>query len=68
MTKFYDIQTPTKTFEYIISGLFCIATNTTANKNLINKDNGILCDDNATSFSNALMKLYKFRGSIKQKN
>ncbi len=42
--EFYNVQPATKIFEYSMSGLITIATDTFENK--INKwDNGILCDD-----------------------
>jgi len=57
-TIFYDCQPPTKTYEYVNAGMVCIATSTSENKKLINKKNGILCDDNALSFYNALSLFY----------
>lgn len=54
MTEYYEFQPPTKTFEYILSGMVCIATNTYENRLLISKENGVLCDDNPESFANAL--------------
>ncbi len=54
MTEYYEFQPPTKTFEYILSGMVCIATNTYENRLLINKENGVLCNDNPESFANAL--------------
>lgn len=57
ITDFYQCQPPTKTFEYINSGLYCIATNTKEHQNLINDKNGILCEDNSDSFFNALLYL-----------
>jgi len=61
MTPFYQNQPPTKTFEYVLSGLVCIATNTSANKDLIHKTNGVLHDDNPESFYQALKVVYKNR-------
>ncbi len=61
MTQFYQNQPPTKTFEYILSGLVCLATNTTANKELINKTNGVLHNDNPEAFYQALNIVYKNR-------
>ena len=54
ITPWYDHQPPTKTFEYIMSGLFCLATNTSENQKLITHVNGILHKDNPNDFSNAL--------------
>lgn len=57
MTEYYEFQPPTKTFEYILSGMVCIATNTYENRLLINEENGILCDDNPESFAIAIEKI-----------
>lgn len=54
ITNYYNHQPPTKTYEYILSGLFCIATSTHSNKELITEDNGILIEDNPEEFANAL--------------
>lgn len=55
ITDYYDCQPPTKTFEYINSGMVCLATETKENKKLINKQNGILCKDTASSFLEGLL-------------
>ena len=57
LTEYYNYQPPTKTFEYILSGLYTIATVTYANKELINEDNGILIKDTADDFANALYSI-----------
>jgi hypothetical protein len=54
LTTYYDLQPPTKTFEYILSGLACVATNTYENKKLITSQNGVLCEDNPNSFAESL--------------
>lgn len=53
-TEYYDLQPPTKTYEYILAGLFTIATSTSANKEIVNDNNGILIDDNEEAFALAL--------------
>lgn len=59
MTTGYDLQPPTKTYEYILSGLFCIATNTRSNNDVIINDvNGYLIEDSASSFFKALEHIY----------
>lgn len=55
----FDLQPATKTFEYLMSGLFCMATSTKANKDFINDENGILFNDNAHDFADALEEVYK---------
>lgn len=49
-TSFYDIQPSTKLFEYAMSGLITIATNTLANKKYITCANGVLCNDSVADF------------------
>ncbi|MCK9217529.1 MAG: glycosyltransferase [Firmicutes bacterium] len=61
MTDFYQLQPPTKIFEYVLSGLVCIATNTIANRELISQDNGMLHNDDPSSFYEALVKAYNYR-------
>ena len=59
MTPYYDCQPSTKIYEYVLSGMYCIATNTYENRILIEPINGIICDDNAESFCEALERYYK---------
>ncbi len=58
ITKYFDCQPPTKTYEYVNSGMICIATDTFENRRLINENNGILCKDTAESFSLGLSKIF----------
>lgn len=58
ITDYYNYQPPTKTYEYILSGLFTIATNTYSNKEIVNNINGILIEDSPESFSQALEYIY----------
>ncbi len=58
MTPYYDCQPSTKIYEYVLSGMYCIATNTYENKLAIDSRNGILCDDSAESFAEALTGYY----------
>lgn len=57
MTAYFDKQPPTKTFEYLMSGMPVIATNTFENRRIINDQCGVLVDDNAVSFANGLKKI-----------
>ena len=68
ITNYYNYQPPTKTFEYILSGMVCVATNTPENQRIINGENGILCKDNSQSFANALNEVYKKRKSYDSYN
>lgn len=58
MTPYYDCQPSTKIYEYVLSGLYCIATNTYENKLTVDSRNGVLCDDSADSFASALIRYY----------
>lgn len=61
MISCFENQPPTKTYEYIISGLVCLGTDTTSNRQLINPKNGILYNDNAVDFCRALEQFYENR-------
>lgn len=67
ITECYEHQPPTKTYEYILSGLYCIATDTYSNRCLINKDNGILIKDNAESFASAISQIAETNNTINSK-
>lgn len=54
ITEFYDHQPVTKTYEYILSGIYTIATETISNKQIINKDNGFLIKDTPESFAKGI--------------
>lgn len=54
MTQYYDYQPPTKTFEYVLSGLLCLATQTEANKEIVSNKNGVLINDNPNDFATGL--------------
>lgn len=56
ITDYYQHQPPTKTYEYIMSGLYCLATRTIENQRIVDESNGCLHEDNAESFSEALEK------------
>lgn len=64
ITEYFEFQPPTKTFEYILSGLYCIATNTFSNKEIINDHNGILINDNPQDFSSALAYIEKNKSTF----
>ncbi len=58
MTKYFDDQPPSKTFEYLLSGMPVIATQTSENLKVINNINGILIKDTPDSFYEGLIKVY----------
>lgn len=57
VTDYYQHQPPTKLYEYLLSGMACIATNTHSNIKIINDMNGILCEDNPISVALTLLEL-----------
>lgn len=61
ITDYYDSQPVLKTFEYLLSGMPVIATNTTENAAVINNSNGILIQDNPQSFYHGLVNIYERR-------
>ncbi len=70
ITPYFNFQPPTKTLEYMASGLPTIATATYANRELINhKKNGLLADDNSNAFANAICQLLENKNhSLKMGN
>ncbi len=61
ITKYFNCQPATKTYEYLINGMPVIATNTHENKKIINENNGVLINDDVNSFAEGLYILYKNR-------
>lgn len=57
ITEYFNFQPPTKTFEYLLSGIPCLATNTFENAQIINNINGILIKDTPEGFCNGLYEL-----------
>lgn len=58
MTDYYDVQPPTKTFEYLLSGMPVIATSTSENKKLINSKNGVLIGEKPLDFYFGLKNIF----------
>ena len=61
VTSWYNVQPPTKTFEYLCSGLVVIATNTFENSRVITNENGTLIEDTANGFYQGLKTIYNNR-------
>ncbi len=59
MTPYFDVQPPTKTFEYLLSGMAVIATATSENRRVINESNGVLTGDSPEAFAEGLVSLTK---------
>lgn len=64
VTEYYQRQPVTKIFEYALSGLFTIATNTFENQKFINRVNGQICLDTCKSFSENLLVCYQKRNIL----
>lgn len=56
MTEYFNAQPPTKTYEYLLSGMVVLATKTSANIEILQKhtDRHVLIDDSADSFLKGL--------------
>ncbi len=61
MTKYYDQQPPTKTYEYLLAGLPVIATATSEHARIITPGNGVLIRDTAESFCDGIVRLAAVR-------
>lgn len=66
VTCYYNHQPPTKTYEYVLSGLYTIATATAANRLLINENNGYIIGDSSTDFTLALEHYFKINNEISE--
>lgn len=55
--SYYQYQPPTKTYEYLISGLPVIATSTYENKNIVKPGLGVIIEDTAESFFEGILKI-----------
>ena len=57
INEIYDVQPPTKTFEYLLAGMPVIATGTIENKRIVSADNGVIIDDTADDFDRGLERV-----------
>lgn len=57
-TEYFEVQPATKTFEYLLSGMPVIATDTLENKQVIHSKNGVLINDTAQDFYEGLVQIY----------
>jgi hypothetical protein len=61
ITTWFDVQPPTKTFEYIVNGLICLATNTIENRKVITESNGVLVQDDEDSAFRGMCEIFELR-------
>lgn len=66
ITEYYDYQPPTKTYEYVLSGLYCIATKTKANAEIITQENGCLIYDTPESVCQGIERYWQQRKRLKE--
>lgn len=64
MTPYYDKQPPTKTYEYLMSGMAVIATKTFENRRILQPHCGVLIQDNAAAFAAGLERLQQELGTF----
>ena len=57
----FQNQPPTKTFEYLLSGMAVIATGTLENKRIITNNNGVVIDDSIEDVYQGLVQIYNNR-------
>ena len=67
ITDYYEYQPVTKSYEYILSGLYCIATSTYCNRQIISDENGVLIIDTPEAFAEAVYHIYEHRNSLNSK-
>jgi len=60
----FDNQPPTKTFEYLLSGMFVLATGTKENKKVINTNNGLIISDSIDAISEGLEFIFHNRNKF----
>ena len=56
----------TKTYEYVLSGLYCIATKTKANAEIITQENGCLIYDTPESVCQGIERYWQQRKRLKE--
>ncbi|MBQ8271283.1 MAG: glycosyltransferase family 4 protein [Bacteroidaceae bacterium] len=64
VTEYYEHQPATKSFEYILSGLYTIATGTYCNKEIITKKNGVIIEDTPESFAESIIDIFHRKEEI----
>jgi len=67
LTDYFEIQPPTKTFEYLLAGMPVVATATLENSKVINANNGVLINDTIDGFYNGLKSLFERRAEFNSK-
>lgn len=61
---YYQCQPTTKLFEYALSGMAIIATNTIENQRIVTSENGLLCNDTPVSIAEVLYGILKMKDRL----
>ena len=56
---YFNVQPPTKTYEYLLAGMPVIATETQENKKIISYENGILITDDPSGFAAGIKGIWE---------
>lgn len=59
ITEYYHDQPPTKLYEYLLSGMACIATKTRSNTEVLTEQSGVLIDDTPQAVCDGLHIIYE---------
>ncbi|WP_278372253.1 glycosyltransferase [Segatella bryantii] len=62
IVEYFNDQPSTKLFEYVFSGMVCLATKTRANVEVANEINSVMISDNSDSFCEGLVYVLKNSG------
>lgn len=57
VTDYYQHQPPTKLYEYLLSGMACLATDTISNRDVMNENNGVVIGDTPQAVCEGLIKV-----------
>ncbi|WP_434340266.1 glycosyltransferase [Motilimonas cestriensis] len=68
VTKHFDVQPVTKTLEYLSAGMVVIGTNTSAQKEVLNLELGVLINDSDIEFSRGISEISRKRSEINSWN
>jgi len=64
ITEYYNFQPPTKTYEYLLSGMPVIATKTHENKKVITNRNGVLIPATSAGVFEGMVTMYSKLGQL----
>lgn len=67
ITEYYDKVLVTKLYEYFLSGIPAVATDTFENRKIVHSDNGVLIEDSPSGFAKGLEMIMGNFGSFSSK-